>query len=103
MTDRGLARWRRKLDSHDVRRIVCVGDSITYSPSMGDIGVSRPWVDQLSSALEQRIGPRIGDGFRGLWRDNEWTQSGEWTRPETTDSFDVAPFRRGLYSSGRAA
>jgi hypothetical protein len=102
MTDRGLARWQRKLDSNDVRSVVCLGDSITFVPSMAEIGVMLPWVDQLTAALERSVGPRVGDGFRGLWHDNEWTQCGAWTQTQPTDPFDVAPFRRGLYSSGCA-
>jgi hypothetical protein len=95
-----MKRWREKLDAHDVRTVVCLGDSITFAPTMAEIGVTEPWADQLTAGLECSMGPRVGDGFQGLWRDNEWSESGTWTQPQTTDPFDVAPFRRALYSSG---
>jgi len=88
---------------NEIRTVACIGDSITFAPSMAIFGVTEPWVDQLTAALERTARPRRGDGFRGLWRDDEWAQSGSWTQPETADPFDVAPFRRGLYSSGCAA
>ena len=103
MTEQALARWNAKVASNEACRIACIGDSITFSPAMARTGVTNPWVDQLAAALERSAGPRAGDGFRGLWRDDEWAQSGTWMQPETADPFDVAPFRRGLYSSGDAA
>src|SRR5690348_212121 len=53
------------------RHVVCIGDSITYAPSMPRIGVDHSWVDQLAAALDETTGPRPGNGFHGLWRD-EW-------------------------------
>ena len=85
-----------------IRNVVCVGDSVTWAPSMPAIGVTENWVEQLAHRLEQRSGPRIGDGFRGLWRETEWSFSGTWTETTPLDPFDVAPFHSARYSSGSA-
>jgi lysophospholipase L1-like esterase len=82
------------------RHVVCIGDSITYAPSMPRIGVDRNWVDQVAAALDETTGARPGNGFHGLWRD-EWRRAGAWTQPTTADAFDVGPFRQAAYSSGR--
>jgi hypothetical protein len=81
-------------------QVVCIGDSITYAPSMPRIGVPRNWVEQVAAALEEATGAQPGHGFHGLWRD-EWRRTGAWTQPTTADTFDVAPFRQAAYSSGR--
>jgi hypothetical protein len=84
--------------------VVCVGDSITYgtagraNPVLGVVG----WVDQLRTALGDGTGVP-GGGFRGLWRSDEWTRTGSWTRTTPTDPFDVAPFGYGYFSSGSSA
>jgi hypothetical protein len=83
------------------RRAVCIGDSITYDRAMLAAGIRRNWVDQLAAALDALAGDRTGDGYRGLWRD-EWKRRGAWTQAETTDEFDVAPFRHGYISSGNS-
>jgi hypothetical protein len=88
------------------RQVVCIGDSITQGtagrPPLGR-GVTRNWVEQLASALDTTEGPRPGDGFRGLWRGDEWGFTGAWTRTERTSAFDVAPFGQGWFSSGQGA
>ena len=88
------------------RQVVCIGDSITHGtagrPPLGR-GVTRNWVEQLASALDPSDGTRPGDGFRGLWRGDEWAFTGAWTRTERTSAFDVAPFGQGWFSSGRSA
>jgi hypothetical protein len=61
------------------------------------------WVEQLASAFDASKGPRPGDGFRGLWRGDEWVYAGAWTRTERTSAFDVAPFGQGWFSSGQSA
>jgi hypothetical protein len=68
---------------------------------MPHIGITRNWVTQLAYAIDSSS-PHNGDGFRGLWHHDEWTRAGTWRRTEPTDPFDVAPFGKGLYSSGRA-
>src|SRR2546428_10303910 len=98
--DHTLRRWRARASQR--RQIVCLGDSITHGP-VGPVAVVRNahgWVDQLARALENASGPRPGDGFRGLWRGQEWSWSGSWTKTALTDPFDVAPFGCGFYSSG---
>ncbi len=97
-----LARWHRARKSTQGCSVVCIGDSITYAPAMPHIGVTRNWVAQLACAIDSSS-PLNGDGFRGLWHHDEWTRTGEWRQTEPTDPFDVAPFGKGLYSSGRAA
>ncbi|MGO9876397.1 MAG: hypothetical protein ACLPVY_21695 [Acidimicrobiia bacterium] len=98
----GLVRWDRR-DGLS-RKVVCVGDSITYGaagrakPLLGVVG----WVDQLRSALADGTG-LAGGGFRGLWRSDEWTRTGSWTRTPPTELFDVAPFGYGYFSSGSSA
>jgi lysophospholipase L1-like esterase len=82
-----------------VRNVVCIGDSITYDRAMLRTGITRNWVEQLATALDDLTGARPGDGFRGLWRD-EWKQHGVWTQIAASDAFDVAPFRQGYFSSG---
>ncbi len=97
-----LTRWKTR--DNRSRHVVCIGDSITHG-SAGraplSSGVSSSWVDQFSSALDDATGPRPGDGFRGMWRKDEWHRSGEWTRTLPSDRFDVVPFGEGYYSSGR--
>jgi len=92
-------RWRTRFESGLVRNVVCLGDSITYAPSMRRIGITRPWVSQLANALEIAAGRRADDGFRGLWHRDEWTIGGEWRKTKPSDPFDVVPFAAGLYSS----
>ncbi|MDQ1449852.1 MAG: hypothetical protein QOC79_2823 [Actinomycetota bacterium] len=65
-------------------------------------GITRNWVEQLATAFVDLTGAKPGDGFRGLWRD-EWTRRGVWTQTAASDAFDVAPFRRGYFSSGQTA
>ena len=65
--------------------------------------MTRNWVEQLASAFDTPEGLRPGDGFRGLWRSDEWVFAGAWTRTERTSPFDVAPFGQGWFSSGRDA
>ncbi|HEY5170444.1 MAG TPA: SGNH/GDSL hydrolase family protein, partial [Acidimicrobiia bacterium] len=60
------------------------------------------WVEQLTRALAERSGLPASGGFRGLWRIEEWSRSGTWTRATRADAFDVAPFGIGLISSGDA-
>ncbi len=88
------------------RQVVCIGDSITHGtagrPPLSR-GVTRNWVEQLASAFDTPEGLRPGDGFRGLWRSDEWVFAGAWTRTERTSPFDVAPFGQGWFSSGRDA
>ncbi|MDQ1454609.1 MAG: hypothetical protein QOH28_229 [Actinomycetota bacterium] len=98
--DSALARW--SLPSNRVRNVVCIGDSVTYDRAMLKTGISRNWVEQLATALDDVTGARPGDGFRGMWRD-EWKQRGEWTQVTAKDAFDVAPFRQGYFSSGQIA
>nr|MDP9332413.1 hypothetical protein [Actinomycetota bacterium] len=98
--DRALTRWR--LPRNRVRNVVCIGDSITYDRAMLKTGISRNWVEQLATALGDLTGAKLGDGFRGLWRD-EWKRSGAWKQAATSDAFDVAPFRQGYFSSGKTA
>ena len=93
---RALARWQAA--AHRPRQIVCVGDSLTQDPPASTVGVTRGWVEQLADACDD--GP--GYGFRPLWLGKEWTRSGTWSEPSPEDPFDVAPFGRGLYSSGTA-
>ncbi len=45
-----LARWHAP--PNRIRHVVCIGDSITYAPSMPRIGMDRSWVDQLAAALD---------------------------------------------------
>jgi hypothetical protein len=80
--------------------VAYLGDSITYERSARRSGVACGWAEQVAVALGERVGGRRGDGYRGLWRDDEWQRVGAWTRVATTDPFDVAPFRQGYYSSG---
>ena len=99
---RPLTRWRSATSR--ARQVVCVGDSITHgtagrAPHVA--GIKHNWVEQLATALDDETGPRPGDGFRGLWRTDEWKRSGAWTRTEPSAPFDVAPFGQGFYSSGR--
>jgi lysophospholipase L1-like esterase len=96
-----LTRWWAA--TRRARQIVCVGDSITHgtagrAPHVA--GIKHNWVDQLATALDDETGPRPGDGFRGLWRTDEWKRSEAWTRTEPSAPFDVAPFGEGYYSSG---
>jgi len=91
---RALARWQAGEPRR--RQIVCVGDSLTQDPPASAVGVARGWVEQLAGACDD--GP--GYGFRPLWLGKEWTRSGTWSEPSPEDPFDVAPFGRGLYSSG---
>jgi len=97
-----LARWRRARASKRACTVVCIGDSITYGPAMPHIGITRNWVTQLAYAIDSSS-PHSGDGFRGLWHHDEWTSTGKWTQTKPMDPFDVAPFGKGLYSSGRVA
>ena len=98
----GFACWDRREGLP--RKVVCVGDSITYGaagpakPLLGVVG----WVDQLRSALADGT-EQPGGGFRGLWRSDEWTRTGSWTRTTPTELFDVAPFGYGYFSSGSSA
>jgi hypothetical protein len=58
------------------------------------------WVEQLRHALAKETGWAVSGGFCGLWRSDEWTRTGAWTRTTPTDRFDVAPFGHGYFSSG---
>ncbi len=92
-----LTRWRVATDR--TRQVVCLGDSITDDGAMVRAGIRRNWVDQVAEAFDLTMGPRRGDGFRGLWR-AEWRLRGTWTETMPSDAFDVTPFRQGFYSSG---
>jgi lysophospholipase L1-like esterase len=96
---RELPRWRAV--SNRRRQIACLGDSLTQ----GAIGLDRSrgpagWVEQLAASFDTTTAPRPGDGFRGLWRIDEWSRVGAWTRVEPSETFDTAPFGQGWYSSG---
>lgn len=69
---------------------------------MPRIGIARNWVTQLAYAMDPSSTRNVG-GFRGLWHHDEWTSTGDWRETQATDPFDVAPFGKGLYSSGLAA
>jgi hypothetical protein len=100
MRQERLRRWQRP--PNGARDLVCIGDSITYDRAMLRTGVRRNWVEQLATRLEDLNGPRPGDGFRGMWRD-EWKRTGGWTQIATSDAFDVAPFRQAYLSAGADA
>src|SRR5438552_13525618 len=96
-----LMRWKSARSR--ARQVVRIGDSITQATGGRAplaAGVTRNWVEQLTTALDEETGPRPGDGFRGLWRRDEWKRRGAWTRAEPSEPFDVAPFGQGFYSSG---
>lgn len=94
-----LKRWRAA--EGRPRQIVCVGDSITRAFDRGPSGTLSPsWVDLLATALGDGGDSGPGEGFRGLWRDGEWTRAGAWTRTDPEDDFDLAPFGAAFYSSG---
>jgi lysophospholipase L1-like esterase len=96
-----LTRWRARAKGG--RQVVCIGDSITQATAFIRNGSAvHGWVLQLATALEVATGPRRSDGFRGIWRGQEWSMTGSWRRPTTDDRFDLAPFGCGFYSSGTA-
>jgi lysophospholipase L1-like esterase len=99
-TDRNLARWRAK--RAQPRQLVCLGDSITHGPVGPPAAVrgARGWVDQVVQALAEGTAPSPGDGFRGLWRGQEWSLHGTWTKSQLSDPFDVVPFGCGFFGPG---
>lgn len=93
---------RRNTDRSHTRRLVCIGDSITQGTAGGPpfaTAVSQGWVKLLAASLERATGPRRGDGFRGLWRLDEWSHEGSWLHPSPAELFDVGPFGYAAYSS----
>jgi lysophospholipase L1-like esterase len=101
MPPAALHRWNPTTPR--ARNIACLGDSITYDGISRRAGMASNWVHQLASAFDGVVGTRPGDGYRGLWRDDEWQQAGTWTRTAKEDAFDLAPYRKAFYSSGSTA
>jgi hypothetical protein len=96
-----LQRWYRAAGR--ARRVLCVGDSTTRAFA-GAAGVEgRGWVELLAIALGEVGDLAVGEGFRGLWRDQEWTKKGTWIRPGPTDQSDVGPFGWAYRSSGEVS
>jgi hypothetical protein len=95
----GLERWHAA--AARVRNVVCIGDSLTYDHALGPTrSVRCNWVEQLALALDADVGSRAGDGFRALWRAEEWARDGPWQEVSPDERYDVGPFRAALVSAG---
>ena len=80
------------------RQVVCIGDSTSRTVD-GEL----TWVDLLAVGLGAPGDPAPVEGFRGIWRTQEWSRHGSWRRTTPEDPFDAAPFGFGYVSSGDPA
>lgn len=110
----GLSVPRRSLDrfsvlpANGIRHVVVMGDSVPQGTAINGTfpsgGYFDSWYDRLSRALNNAMGPLVGNGFYGLWRagttnpgfsqtSGEWSVSAGWTQVGDAGAADIVPFR----------